>query len=95
LQVYVGDGLSVENPKFFRESQAKLKHAQRQIFNCSVCGLSKDRDLNASENILKEALRVSSAIRTQSECQTEMAWAVLAVCDEAFKRPFDTFIWFL
>jgi putative transposase len=41
-----------------------------RVFNCPSCGLSKDRDLNASENILKEALRVSSAIRTQSECQT-------------------------
>lgn len=44
-----------------------------RVFNCQVCGLSKDRDLNASENILKEALRVSSAIRTPSECQTEIA----------------------
>ncbi|MEI6706150.1 MAG: RNA-guided endonuclease TnpB family protein [Methylococcales bacterium] len=35
-----------------------------------VCGLKKDRDVNASENILKEALRVSSAIRTPSECQS-------------------------
>lgn len=41
-----------------------------RIFNCSSCGLEKDRDLNASENILKEALRVSSAIRTPSECQS-------------------------
>lgn len=44
-----------------------------RVFNCPVCGLSKDRDLNASENILQQALRVSSAIRTPSECQTEMA----------------------
>jgi len=44
-----------------------------RVFNCSICGLSKNRDLNASENILKEALRVSSAIRTPSECQTEIA----------------------
>ncbi len=41
-----------------------------RVFNCPICGLSKERDLNASENILKEALRVSSAIRTLSECQT-------------------------
>ncbi len=41
-----------------------------RTFNCSSCGLEKDRDLNASENILKEALRVSSAIRTPSECQS-------------------------
>lgn len=44
-----------------------------RVFNCPVCGLSKDRDLNASENILKEALRVSSALRTLSECQTKIA----------------------
>jgi putative transposase len=44
-----------------------------RIFNCPICGLSKDRDLNASENILQQALRVSSAIRTSSECQTEIA----------------------
>jgi putative transposase len=44
-----------------------------RVFNCQICGLSKDRDLNASENILQQALRVSSAIRTQSECQTEIA----------------------
>ena len=41
-----------------------------RTFNCSSCGLEKDRDLNASENILKEALRVSSAIRTLSDCQS-------------------------
>jgi putative transposase len=41
-----------------------------RVFDCLACGLAKDRDLNASENILKEALRVSSAIRTSSECQT-------------------------
>jgi putative transposase len=44
-----------------------------RVFECLACGLKKDRDLNASENILKEALRVNSAIRTQSECQTEIA----------------------
>lgn len=44
-----------------------------RTFECLACGLKKDRDLNASENILKEALRVSSALRTQSECQTEAA----------------------
>lgn len=44
-----------------------------RVFECLACGLKKDRDLNASENILKEALRVSSAIRTPSECQTEIA----------------------
>jgi putative transposase len=43
-----------------------------RVFNCPICGLSKDRDLNASENILQEALRVSSAIRTQSEYQTKI-----------------------
>jgi putative transposase len=41
-----------------------------RVFECSECGLKKDRDLNASKNILQEALRVSSALRTQSECQT-------------------------
>ena len=41
-----------------------------RVFECLACGLKKDRDLNASENILKEALRVSDAIRTPSECQT-------------------------
>jgi putative transposase len=44
-----------------------------RVFECLACGLKKDRDLNAAENILKEALRVSNAIRTQSECQTKMA----------------------
>jgi putative transposase len=44
-----------------------------RVFECLACGLKKDRDLNASKNILKEALRVSDAIRTQSECQTEIA----------------------
>jgi putative transposase len=41
-----------------------------RIFICQSCGLKIDRDLNASENILKEALRVSNAIRTLSECQS-------------------------
>jgi putative transposase len=44
-----------------------------RVFECLACGLKKNRDLNASENILKEALRVSSAIRTPSECQSEIA----------------------
>lgn len=44
-----------------------------RVFKCKVCGLERDRDLNASKNILEEALRVSSAIRTQSECQSIMA----------------------
>jgi putative transposase len=44
-----------------------------RIFGCPICGLSKDRDLNAAENILQQALRVSSAIRTPSECQSETA----------------------
>jgi putative transposase len=42
-----------------------------RIFRCKVCGLEKDRDLNAAENILQQALRVSDALRTPSECQTE------------------------
>jgi putative transposase len=41
-----------------------------KTFNCPVCGLSKERDLNAAENILQQALSVSSAILTPSECQT-------------------------
>jgi putative transposase len=44
-----------------------------RVFECPVCGLSKDRDLNASENILKEALRVSNAIRTLSKYKTRVA----------------------
>ncbi|MEI7841342.1 MAG: RNA-guided endonuclease TnpB family protein [Methylococcaceae bacterium] len=44
-----------------------------RIFECWACDLKKDRDLNAAENILKEALRVNSAIRTPSECQTQIA----------------------
>lgn len=38
-----------------------------RVFECLACGLKQDRDLNASKNILQEALRVSSAIRTPSE----------------------------
>jgi putative transposase len=41
-----------------------------RTFKCKACGMEKDRDLNASENILEEALRVSSAIRTQSKYQS-------------------------
>jgi putative transposase len=41
-----------------------------RIFKCEICGLELDRDINASKNILNEALRVSNAIRTPSECQT-------------------------
>ncbi len=44
-----------------------------RVFHCQICGLSKDRDLNASENILQQALGVNSALRTQSEYQTEIA----------------------
>lgn len=42
-----------------------------RTFRCKVCGLEKDRDLNAAKNILQQALRVSNALRTPSECQTE------------------------
>ncbi len=38
-----------------------------RIFKCKSCNLEIDRDHNASINILEEALRVNSAIRTQSE----------------------------
>jgi putative transposase len=41
-----------------------------RTFNCKACGLQKDRDANASINILEEALRVNSAIRTPSDCKT-------------------------
>jgi putative transposase len=41
-----------------------------RIFECKTCGLVLDRDLNASANILEEALRVNSAIRTQSGQKT-------------------------
>jgi putative transposase len=41
-----------------------------RVFKCEVCGFELDRDINASNNILNEALRVSNAIRTLSECQT-------------------------
>jgi putative transposase len=64
-----------------------------RVFHCQKCNLILDRDLNASRNILKEALRlkeekasrVSDAQRTPSECQTEIAEAVSAVCVEAFR----------
>ncbi|MSP27161.1 MAG: hypothetical protein EXR80_01580 [Methylococcales bacterium] len=32
--------------------------------------MEKDRNLNANENILEEALRVNSAIQTPSKCQS-------------------------
>ncbi|MFZ2727863.1 MAG: RNA-guided endonuclease TnpB family protein [Methylococcaceae bacterium] len=41
-----------------------------RVFKCEICGLELDRDINASKNILNEALRVSNAQRTQSEYQT-------------------------
>jgi putative transposase len=41
-----------------------------RTFICKACGFEIDRDSNASKNILKEALRVSNAIRTPSRCQT-------------------------
>lgn len=41
-----------------------------RTFVCQSCNLELDRDLNASRNILEEALRVSNAIRTPSGCQT-------------------------
>lgn len=50
---------NIEPPKEYR------------VFICEDCGHEMDRDLNASINILEEALRVNSAIRTQSKCKTE------------------------
>jgi len=51
-----------------------------RVFHCKACGLILDRDLNASRNILQEALRmkekavgVNTARRTSSECQTKIA----------------------
>ena len=46
-----------------------------RVFVCEQCGHEMDRDLNASINILNEALRVNSAIRTQSECKTVLPLA--------------------
>jgi putative transposase len=46
-----------------------------RVFNCPVCGLSIDRDLNAAMNI--KALGVNNAIQTSSELST--------VCDEMSK----------
>ncbi|MFU8789658.1 MAG: RNA-guided endonuclease InsQ/TnpB family protein [Methylobacter sp.] len=54
-----------------------------RIFNCKACGLEIDRDLNASANILEEALRVNSAIRTQSEQKT---LEVIPIKQSALKR---------
>ena len=45
----------------------ELKLSDR-TFTCKSCCLEIDRDLNASITILEEALRVNSAIRTQSGC---------------------------
>lgn len=46
-----------------------------RVFNCPVCGLSMDRDLNAAINI--KALGVNNAIRTSSDEITN--------CDEMSK----------
>jgi putative transposase len=54
-----------------------------RTFNCKACGLEIGRDLNASANILEEALRVNSAIRTQSECKT---YVVIPPEQSALKR---------
>ena len=54
-----------------------------RVFNCKSCGLEIDRDLNASANILEEALRVNSAIRTQSEHKT---LEVIPIKQSALKR---------
>lgn len=42
------------------------------IWQCKSCLMKIDRDLNASKNILKEALRVNNAIRTQTCHETGM-----------------------
>lgn len=49
----------------WKDDEIKLSD---RIFSCKSCSLEIDRDLNASINILEEALRVNSAIRTQSGC---------------------------
>jgi len=54
---------NIEPPKEYR------------LFVCEDCGVEVDRDLNASRNILNEALRVNSAIRTQSECKSMLPMA--------------------
>ncbi len=53
-------------------------------FVCSNCGTILDRDLNAARNILKEAVRVNTAIRMQSDCNSEASAEVYR--DEA-SRP--------
>ena len=57
---------------------------QNRIFNCRECGSSIDRDLNAAKNILKEALRIGNAIRTQSGSQPTQPYR--AVLLPAVKR---------
>ena len=53
-------------------------------FVCSNCGTILDRDLNAARNILKEAVRVNTAIRMQSDCNSE---ASAEVCRDEASRP--------
>jgi putative transposase len=50
--------------------KATLSLGER-VYRCACCGLMMDRDLNAAINIEVEALRVSNALRTQSESQTD------------------------
>lgn len=50
----------------------KELNLEDRVFTCRVCLNSLDRDLNASKNILKEALSVDNAIRTQTCHETGM-----------------------
>ena len=61
-------GIVVQVDRFFASSKicsgCKHKRAElslsERVFNCLVCGLSIDRDLNAALNLLEEGLRITS-----------------------------------
>lgn len=63
----------------------ELKLSDRK-WKCSVCNTELDRDVNAAKNILKQALGVANAIRTQSHNKTKVSSETTANDVEAFNK---------
>ena len=62
----------------WRKSDLKLSDRE---FICECCGVAEDRDINASKNILKESVRVSTELQTWRDRKTLSKASTASPCE--------------